>query len=221
MSMNFHLTRAEQTKLREKLASVPELAEDLAVTITRQARIQKPNLGKPRRQRPEPCVPFHLGASEAADELQRCLAVWVRFVCDARQIEYTDTDDLASLARWLHRNVVTLALIEGSETAYTDIAHRIDECRRQIDLPPEDEIVIDRARLEQANRQIVTAGQAEKIARKLGDLGRRLTTQRVHSLNRRGHLRPVGTDPETGTKFYRLGDILQAHLKCAQRQRRS
>ena len=219
--MDFHIPRAEQAKLREKLFLVPELAEDLAVTITRQARIQKQGLGKPRRQRPEPCVPFHLGASEAAEELHRCLAGWVRFVCDARQIEYTDGNDLTPLSRWLHRNVVTLALIEGSETAYSEIAHRIDECRRQIDLPPEDEIVIDRARLEQANRQIVTAGQAEKIARRLGELGRRLTTQRVHSLNRRGHLRPIDTDPETGTKFYRLGDILHAHTKCAQRHRRS
>lgn len=221
MSIDFHLPRQEQRQLTEALGAIPTLADQLAVTVTRQARIQKSGLGKPRRQKPGSRMPFHIGASEAADQLHTTLATWVRHTCEHRQIHYRDGDNLVSLARWLRRNMIQLALTEGSEEAYIDIRDRIDECRRQVDLPPDDELHIDRERLEAANRQVLTAGQAEKIAHKLGDLGKRLTVERVHGLNRRGHLRPVSTDVESGTKFYRLGDILHAHLACEQRDRKS
>lgn len=221
MSIDFYLAREDQRQLTEALGTIPNLADQLAVTVTRQARIQKSNMGKPRRQKPGSRMPFHIGASEAADELHGTLATWVRHTCEHRQIHYRDGNDLMSLARWLRRNMIQLALTEGSEEAYIDIRDRIDECRRQVDLPPDDEVHIDHERIASANRQILTAGQIEKIAHRLGDMGKRLTTDRVHGLNRRGHLKPVSADPETGTKFYRLGDILHAHLACEQRERKA
>lgn len=211
MSMDFYLDKIQQAKLRDKLGLVPALVEDLAVTITRQARIQKSGLGKPRRQRPESRLPFHLGAAEAADELHSCLVAWVRFVCEERQMHYRDSDNDISLARWLRRNIVTLALIEGSEEACDELCERIDECRRHVDLPPDDDVVIDRVRVEAANRSVITLSTIDGIASRLGDIGKGLNRDRLRLLAKRGDVRPVSEDPDTGTRFYRLGDVLHAH----------
>lgn len=209
MSMDFHLPRAEQLKLQEALCGIPALVEELSITITRQARVQKPGLGKLRRRKAEARIPFHLGAVEAADELHNVLIKWVRFTCDARQTPYAESKDDITLARWLRRNVTALALIEGSEDAWPEIHHRIDECRKQIDLPPEDDIVIDPERVRQANRQILTAGQIEKIAPRLGALGAGLNKRRVQTLVANKRLRPCAVDGDV--RFFRLGDVLDAH----------
>lgn len=219
MAMDFFLDRRSQAELRDKLGTVPHLVEELAITITRQARIQRRGLGSPRRQKPGSRLPFHLAASDAADELHNCLVTWTRFVCESRQIVYNGHDDDLSLSRWLRRNMVPLALTEGSEEAYEDICARIDECQRQIDLPPEDQIVIDRERVAQANRQILTAGQVERIAPKLGPLGEGLNKRRVETLARSKALRECAMDGEV--KFYRLGDVLDAHHRHATRSRKN
>ncbi|GAS92669.1 hypothetical protein [Mycolicibacterium brisbanense] len=207
--MDFYLTRPKQSELRDKLGTVPALAEDLAVTVTRQARIQKSGLGKPRRQKPESRVPYHIGASDAADALHNCLVTWVRFICEERQVYYRGHDDDISLSRWLRSHVTVLALIPGSEESCDEIVGCIDECRRQVDLPPEDLVVIDAARVRAANRQVVTAGQVEKIAGKLGLLGKGLNKRRVETLVRQRELSPCARDGDV--RFYRLGDVLDAH----------
>lgn len=209
MSIDFYLERADQARLMEVLGTIPALADQLAVTVTRQARIQKSGLGKPRRQKPGSRMPFHIGASEAADELHNALVTWVRHTCEHRQIHYREGGDLISLARWLRRNMIQLALTEGSEEAYIDIRDRIDECHRQIDLPPDDEVHIDQTRIKEANRQVLTAGQVEKIAHRLGSLGQGLNKRRVETLASSGRLRHCAKDGDV--KFYRLGDVLDAH----------
>lgn len=209
MSIDFYLDRASQTRLTEALGTIPTLADQLAVTVTRQARIQKSGLGKPRRQKPGSRMPFHIGASEAADQLHTTLVTWVRHTCDNRHIHYREGDDLISLARWLRRNMIQLALTEGSTEAYIDIRDRIDECQRQVDLPPDDEVHIDSERIREANRQVLTAGQVEKIAHRLGALGEGLNKKRVETLVRQRKLRPCAMDGDV--RFYRLGDVLDAH----------
>lgn len=219
--MDFYLDRKAQRDLRAKLDQVPSLVEDLAITITRQARVAPRNSMKLHRHKPESKVPFHIAAADAADDLHNTLVAWVRFTCENRQVHYTSREDTLTLARWLNRNIIGLALCKGSETAYEDIAYRIDEARRQVDLPDDDGTLdIPRDKINEANRQIVTSGQVEKIAGKLGELGKNLTAQRVHSLNRGGYLRPISIDGETGTKFYRLGDVLHAHYACVKRAKR-
>ena len=157
--MDFYLDRRGQRELKAKLDQIPGLVEDLSITITRQARVAPRNSMKLHRHKPESKVPFHIAAADAADNLHNCLVTWVRFTCENRQVHYNSREDALTLARWLSRNIIGLALCEGSEDSYADIAHHIDECRRQIDLPPDDDIIdIDRTRMEQANRQIVTAG---------------------------------------------------------------
>lgn len=215
MSIDFYLDRAEQTRLTEALGTIPTLADQLAVTVTRQARIQKSNMGKPRRQKPGSRMPFHIGASEAADQLHTTLATWVRHTCEHRQIHYRDGNDLISLARWLRRNMIQLALTEGSTEAFIDIRDRIDECQRQVDLPPDDEVHIDQTRIREANRQVLTAGQVEKIAHRLGALGQGLNKRRVETLARNGRLRPCAIDGDV--RFYRLGDVLDAHHRKRER----
>lgn len=218
MSMDFYLDRKEQKLLRDKLDQVPGLVEELSVTITRQARVIRPGLGRLKHQKPGSRLPFHLAATAAATELNDCIEGWVRFVCRNRQVRYTGYRNTLSHANWLKRNIVALALIEGSETAYEDIAARVDHCRDMIDLPPDDEIHIDRQRVQAANRQVLTAGQVEKISGKLGALGTGLNKRRVETLNKSGQLRPCAIDD--GVKFYRLGDVLDAHHRNARRNRK-
>jgi hypothetical protein len=72
-------------------------------------------------------------------------------------------------------------------------------------------------RVEAANRQLVTAQQVAKLARKLGDQGKGLTYERVRTLRRRAGLNVAYQDEGTGTIFYRLGDVLAAHQKYSRR----
>lgn len=218
MSMDFYLDRNGQRGLKEKLDQIPGLVEDLSVTITRQARVAPRNSMRLHRHKPESKVPFHIAAADAADELHNCLVTWVRFTCENRQVHYHSREDTLTLSRWLKRNIIGLALCEGSEDSYPDIAHHIDECRKQVDLPPEDIVMdIDRTRMEHANRQSVTADQIEKIAYKLGALAEGLNKRRVQTLDDGGRLKPIAID--NGIKFYRLGDVLDAHHRHATRTR--
>ncbi|MDD7813671.1 hypothetical protein PP713_13965 [Mycobacterium sp. CSUR Q5927] len=211
MTMDFYLPRDDQRALQRKLATVPHLVEELAVTITRQARIGRPGLAKLHRHKPESEVPFHIAAAEAHAGLHNALVTWVRFTCEHRQVRYTDSDDDITLSKWLYRHMTSLALTPGSEEAGDDIGAAIDECQRVIDLPPDDEVLIDRARVREANRQVLTAGQCERIAHRLGDLGVGLNKRRVETLARQGKIKPCGRDGEV--KFYRLGDVLDAHFR--------
>lgn len=216
--MDFYLDRKAQRDLRAKLDQVPSLVEDLAVTITRQARVAPRNSMKLHRHKPESKVPFHIAAADAADDLHNTLVAWVRFTCENRQVHYTSREDTLTLARWLNRNIIGLALCKGSETAYEDIAYRIDEARRQVDLPEDAILDIDKSRMAHANLQIVTAGQIDKIAFKLGPLAEGLNKRRVETLDKGGRLKPCAIDGDT--KFYKLGEVLDAHHRHASRRRK-
>lgn len=207
----YFLDRGSQIKLRDELASIPRMIGELSVTLTRQARIQRPGLSMSRRPKPESQVPIHIGAHNAADLLHNCLGTWVRLVCEQRAIVWDKGNDIITLAKWLRINMIALALTEGSEEAYEDIKAAIDECWRQIDIPADDDIMIDRARVHEANRVVVTAGQVEKLANKMGAIGKGLNKRRVETLasRRKNPLRPCAVDGDV--KFFRLGDVLDAH----------
>ncbi|WP_100525383.1 hypothetical protein [Mycobacteroides abscessus] len=208
---SYFLDKGSQNKLREELASIPRMIGELSVTLTRQARIQRPGLSMSRRPKPESQVPIHIGAHNAADVLHNCLGTWVRLVCEQRAIVWDKGNDIITLAKWLRINMIALALTEGSEEAYEDIKSAVDECWRQIDIPADDDIVIDRGRVHEANRLVVTAGQVEKLANKMGAIGKGLNKRRVETLaaRRKNPLRPCAVDGDV--KFFRLGDVLDAH----------
>lgn len=218
MTMDFYLPREGQAALRKKLATMPRLIEDLAVTITRQSRIQRTGVGKLHRVKPGSKLPYNQGAVDAADELHNALVTWVRFTCEHRQIHYTGPGNSVALAGWLHRHMTALALTPGSEEAGDDLGARIDACWKMVDLPPDDEIVIDRARVREANRSVVTLATIGPIACRLGEMGVGLNRERLRLLAKRGDLKAIGTDVDTGTKFYRLGDVLHAHFKRERRK---
>ncbi len=206
---SFYLSKSEQLKLRDELASIPRMIGELSITLTRQARVQRPGLSMSRRPKPESQVPIHLGAHNAAEKLHNCLGTWVRLVCEQRAILWDKGNDIITLAKWLRINMTALALTEGGEEAYDDIKAAIDECWREIDIPADDDIVIDRGRVHEANRVIVTAGQVEKLANKMGAIGKGLNKRRVETLTRNQKLRPCAVDGDV--KFFRLGDVLDAH----------
>lgn len=230
------LPRPKWEPLKRALIEIPAVVEDLAITLTRQDRIQKSTLGKTARRKPESALPLHVGAANASAELQNCLTGWVRLVCEQRQINYMpigfthkpefigplaegqerlprgyDVVAIPVLAKWLRVNLIALAMTEGSAEAYDDIASCIDACRRQMDLPADDDVVIDAARVESANKSVVTLSTIDAVATRLGAMARGLTRERLRLLAKRGDVKPVGVDPETKTKFYALGDVLHAH----------
>ncbi len=217
MSGEFFIDRAGQRHLVATLRKVPSIVEDLAVTETRQAVIRKAGMGFQARSKPGSRVPYHGGAFEAREALHAELVGWVRLTAEPRPELDWPTNDLLGMARWLDRHVIQLAMTEGAETAPAQIAECVLQCERMVDLPPEDDIVIDERRLAAANGKIVTAYQVERIAQRLGDAAKGLTRDRVRTLVRAGQL--TECDNDNGTAFYRLGDVLAAHLRHARRQR--
>ena len=209
----FYLDRRSQRELVGILGCIPELVEDLSVTLTRQGRISRGDMGKPRRRKRDGTLPLHLGAAEASAELHNCLSTWARAVCEQRALDYDGTNDIVGLARWLRKWIIALAMTEGAEESLLDIRAHVKSCRQVVDLPPEDYVLIDRERVEKANRQVLTAGQIEKVARRLGEVGQGLTKRRVETLARHGRIHPAAVDGDT--RFYRLGDVLDAHKRHA------
>ena len=209
MSDQFFIDRKQQNDLQHLLRTIPTLLEDLAITITRQARIQKHALGKLHRTKPESRLPFHLAAAQANDDLHTTLVTWVRAVAQERHLRYHRPETTIALAEWLQHRTHELALMSQAEQAYNDLTARILDCRQHIDLPPDDDILIDAERLREANRKVMTAEQVERIATQLGPLGNKLDARRIRTLVRQRKLRPIATDD--GVMFYRLGDVLHAH----------
>ncbi|MGW3545879.1 hypothetical protein ACWDNI_35800 [Nocardia niigatensis] len=207
---HFYLDRAQISALRELLGRVPVLAEDLAVAETKQARITKAGLGAPRAGRHCAALPLNADAYEAREGLHNALTTWVRAVCEQRAISVPAVDNLTAAAAWLRRNVYALAMTEGADDAPREIGEAYDDCRAVIDLPPDDEVVVDSARLAAANASVHTAYSIEKLAPKLGEIGKGLNRDRVRYLAKRG-LRECGRDGDT--RFYRLGDVLVAHMQ--------
>ncbi|WP_072689305.1 hypothetical protein [Rhodococcus marinonascens] len=129
------LTRAEIRQLVTMLQEIPELVEDLAITITRQDRIVAKGGPKLSRGSDEQPLVFNVNASEVADDLHGTLVGWVRHVCESRAMAYEGHVSTLSLARWLDRHVISLAMTEGSEEALDEISYAMRRARRAMDLP--------------------------------------------------------------------------------------
>lgn len=215
MSETFYLPRDQQAQLAELLDQIPFLVEQLAITITRQDRLGAgPRISRCKTEQP---LPFNIDASEVADRLHWELAQWVRAVCEQRQLDYDSRDDTISLARWLRRWTIALALAEGSDTALTDIETVILDARRAIDRPPPHRPHINPELLAEADRQLLNARGIEHLARELDTRYRNLNRRRVHALHEAGRITPAANIE--GTHLYRIGDVLEAHLTHPIRQK--
>lgn len=238
-SDHLFLPKADQKKLREVLAAIPAVIEDLAITITRQDRTRRP--GTVARMPARSGPPLDLEALTLADELHAELVGWVRLVCEHRGVAfvplgmrplgfvgplrpgeewatpgYAATD--IQLAAWLARYMPALAMTPGAEAALDSISDAVHACRRIVDLPPEDVVEVSREHVRAARRVVLTVDGIVKIAGQLGEAGEGLTKDRLKHLIRSRKLRECGRDPDTDKRFYRLGAALQAHQECPRRK---
>lgn len=205
--------------LRRHLREIPELAEDLAVTVMRQDRVDRG--GRPgRRRRPsEQPLPFNVDAHDAAEHLHNVLGGWARIVCEHRAQPSPAVDTTPGLAWWLLRNLESLAMTPGSETALKEIAEAKKAAAR-IACPPPGIVHIDAARIDEARRTYMSALEIATLARDLGEEYRNLTKRRVHVLHEAGLIAPVpGPWHPRWPSQWLVGPVLDAHLALPIRRR--
>ncbi|WP_188585329.1 hypothetical protein [Gordonia jinhuaensis] len=162
--------------------------------------------------RSQPCSrpPYNIGAEIILDKLGNELSTTVRHLCEHRGQEVPTLGSIVELAGWLRKHRVAIATMPDARDLHDALCRVCDEARRAAHLE-EREYRISQAMVDEANRQLVTSQQIVKLAHKLGDQGKGLSYERVRTLRRRGGLTVAYEDAETGTLFYRLGDVLAAH----------
>lgn len=117
-------------QLTRDIAELPALLDDLAITLSRQARIGSRN-GKARAaERP---LPYDLRASEAGDVLRSTLVGWVRELYDG--VELWPTDSLHAMALWLHVREPRLLNHPAAEEAVDEIGAATQLARCVTDRP--------------------------------------------------------------------------------------
>lgn len=236
------MSREDQRALVGLLREIPGLVEDLAITLTRQDCIGKGGMRVATGGDEQP-LPLNMGASTAADELYDELAFWVRRVCVSRLLEFIPVGSVpvgfvgplrpgewrltpgyrpgtVSLARWLDRMVAGLAMTPGSDLALPNIKRAMHTARRAMDLPDEDEIVVDEAKHAEARELELNATGIAVMARELGAEYAGLSANRVETLRKAGAIHAVRCVVATKAHIFRLGDVLDAHLAHPTRQRR-
>ncbi|MFT4125092.1 MAG: hypothetical protein QM662_02525 [Gordonia sp. (in: high G+C Gram-positive bacteria)] len=202
-------SRAEVDELAQKLADLPTIEREFAIALTGQTRLPGPRGAITRRPQPDSRPPYPLHIADALDALKATLVAAVRDIEETRHLRYTGGDTITGCGTWLTRNRFALMLMDTGMAHWEHLCHEIDQCAHMLG-EREAAYTVSQARVDAANRQRVTALEAERIARKLGDAGRGLTRQRVDKLRRRGLLagaRASNEDPWT----YALGDVLRAH----------
>ncbi|MEV4155431.1 hypothetical protein AB0J48_20615 [Nocardia salmonicida] len=201
------LSRADCNELVAALREIPDLMEPLALAIVRGDRQGLD--ASTCRPAPQSKPPIDVAAQAMADDLNNLLGGWVRVVCEHRALEVHCGATILAAAKWLDRNVIAFAMTPGAPDGYRDITRAVKSLQRRLDRPgdgalTDDELVV-------ANRQILTAYQIDKVVHLLGDRGQGLNRRRVEVLDKAGALHPCSRDRDSGTRFYRLGDILEAH----------
>ncbi|MBW4813157.1 hypothetical protein [Rhodococcus qingshengii] len=245
---HFYLPRVDQKALLDLLKKIPSLAEDLAVTTYRQDRIGKGGMEIASGTHEQP-LPFNLGASNAIDQLFNELAGWARHVCDSRGIPYMPTgfthefdfvgplrqsesrlpygyqESVLGLARWLRRNIISLAMTEGADTAYIDISAVMNRCWATVDIPAEDPVpvhekdeVLERVRARMLHRAGIVQ-VAELLARQYPEY-RGLTANRVDALRKGGHIVADRCGVMTQAEIFCMGQVLEKHLTVPTRAKK-
>lgn len=132
MTDQFFITSADMCTLRERLREIPDLVDDLAITLTRQDRSSSGLAGISDGADEQP-LPINLDASEVADDLRGTVVGWVNHTCEYRGIVYPGGTSTAALAVWLADHVTSLAMTEGCEEALDEITYAIRRARRACD----------------------------------------------------------------------------------------
>ncbi|MFD6155156.1 hypothetical protein ACFWF7_16255 [Nocardia sp. NPDC060256] len=218
---HLYLDRAELRALAELLREIPDLAEDLDVSRTRQSRLSTRGDYRMNRRPSEQPLPYNPAASRAADELHAVLVSWVRLVCEQRGLDYAGSPATPGLARWLDRNLIALAMTEGAEGASEEI-RTVVQAALCIVCPPAAPVVLDEGMVEQARRHRLNASGIASLAKELGAQYQGLTVRRIQTLRSAGRIAPLPGPWAPGwPELYTVGAVLDEHLLYPTRRRSS
>lgn len=215
---DFVLTDTELQTLARKLDTISDIELTAAIALTG-GTTTPPALATTRPQpRSRPPYPLHLEAM--LEKLYNELATTARDICEHRSVTYAGSGgSCVALARWISDYRTSLATMPQGVELYDGLIAACDEAARAVNQLDEDR-AISQEMVDAANRSIVTVATIETIARKLGDEGKGLGRERMQTLIRSSGLCEASTDKDTGTKFYRLGDVLFFHATHSRRTRR-
>jgi hypothetical protein len=215
---HLYASRAELKKLSTYLRGMRELMVDMTVTIAKLDRIgTKVRVRRVRKQ--SELDPMNFDAAACADELHNAVTGWVRLVCEKRKLPVPAGLDVThKAAEWLDDNLMSLGMTEGAERALDDIGKAFDRCLHHV-VPRPEPIIVDQAQVVRARDEELNASGIETAARELGEEYRHLTRKRVNNLHQCGHIAPARVSLTAGIPVYRLGDVLDAHLRVPIRKR--
>ena len=128
-----NLCRGCLDTLRAELRAVSWLAEQLEVTLTRQARIGDRN-GPRSAERP---LPFHPRAAVDLETLRDGLGMWAAAVAEGRGVRLDAAATPVGFAAWLLRWSGEIAQHPDAGECHGDVLAMVEAARRTIDLPPQ------------------------------------------------------------------------------------
>jgi hypothetical protein len=119
--------------LKAELRAIPDLVQQLDITLTRQARIGERN--GPRST--ETPMPYHAGASVDLETITTTLAMWCREIAEQRGVRPAAATDPIGLSLWLLRYPTEAAQLEDAAELFENIHAMTKAARRTIDLAPD------------------------------------------------------------------------------------
>ncbi|OQQ28712.1 hypothetical protein A4U94_01320 [Prescottella equi] len=213
----YFLDEQGQIDLYSTLDEVPEVVDALAGILCDgyRSRISyEPKVVSSQ----EFSIPYDTSAQDAANYLVTELYSWANHVCEHRGQTYDGAVTPIAIAKWLQDNMTSLAMTPGSEEAPRAIRKVVRSARRAARLSSDLESWRYNSTHVARNTQL-NASAIEVAAKELGPEYAKLTRERVKGLRRTGRIEPVREFE--GVPIYRLGDVMDAHLAAATRNRAS
>lgn len=123
-------------QLERDLGDVAALADELEVTITRQAKTGH-GIGVTSRSAEKPLL-FHAAASQIKDDLRSVLVGWVRDLWETNGHGRLECDDgTVGLSRWLLRHPTWIRLHPAADELHDEITDAVRRCWQIIDRAPD------------------------------------------------------------------------------------
>lgn len=141
-------------RLISALKAVPELMDDLAITLEKRSRVAAPSGPTRTQAEMDPVVlPFNLAASHAKAELLGVLTSWACLIRDERRVRYERRDGQGNLTRheartpltceltctalagWIGQYIRFLRHHPAGGDAVVEICDAVNSARRTIDTP--------------------------------------------------------------------------------------
>lgn len=212
-----YLDSAGENKVLQLLWQVPDIVETLAGIYCdgyRQRISYEPRVSS---SGPTSVTPYNTSADDAFDYLENELWTWANHVCEHRGLRYEGPVTTVGMADWLCKHIVALTMTPGADEAPAALRRVIRSARRAARMPSEPETWHYGSTAAARDTQLNASGIAV-AAKELGPEYARLDRERVKSLRKTGRITPIRVNSE-GVPVYRLGDVMDAHLATATRNR--